>query len=147
MHYETSCAASAAARRRRSSPAETRRREAAGRDVGEELESLERNLGLLRLCDGLSLYVCLNEPGDGEYPPPYPEGFELGERFEPVWDDRHTLRLEPNPFSEPFGFYSLYDGGQGTGARRERPPGTSGGNLSAPPTGAARQLHHLERTR
>jgi hypothetical protein len=76
---------------------------------GEELESLERNLGLLRLCDGLSLYVCLNEPGDGEYPPPYPEGFELeGERFEPVWDDRHTLRLEPNPFSEPFGFLIPY---------------------------------------
>jgi hypothetical protein len=76
---------------------------------GEELENLEHNLGLLRLCDGLSLYVCLNEPGDGEYPQPYPGGFELaGERFEPAWEDRHTLRLEPNPFSEPFGFSIPY---------------------------------------
>jgi len=75
----------------------------------EELENLEHNLALLRLCDGLSLYVCLNEPGDGEYPPPYPGGFELaGERFEPAWEDRHTLRLEPNPFSGAFGFSIPY---------------------------------------
>jgi hypothetical protein len=76
---------------------------------GEELENLEYNLGLLRLCDGLSLYVCLNEPGAGEYPPPYPGGFELaGERFEPVWEDRRTLRLEPNPFLGPFGLAIPY---------------------------------------
>jgi hypothetical protein len=76
---------------------------------GEELENLEYNLGLLRLCDGLSLYVCLNEPGSGEYPPPYPGGFELaGERFEPVWEDRRTLRLDPNPFSESFGLAIPY---------------------------------------
>ncbi len=71
--------------------------------TGEELDNLGHNLALLRLCDGLSLYICLNEPGDGGYPPPYPEGFELsGERFEPVWEDRRTLRLEPNPFSGDF---------------------------------------------
>ena len=70
---------------------------------GEELENLERNLGLLRLCDGLSLFVCLNEPGDDDDPPPYPEGFELsGERYRPDWEDRRTLRLDPNPFSEAF---------------------------------------------
>jgi Protein of unknown function (DUF3891) len=69
----------------------------------EELENLERNLGLLRLCDGLSLFVCLNEPGDDDDPPPYPEGFELsGERYRPAWEDRRTLRLDPNPFSEAF---------------------------------------------
>ena len=70
---------------------------------GEELENLDRNLGLLRLCDGLSLFVCLNEPGDADDPPPYPGGFEFdGERYRPVWVDRRTLRLDPNPFSEPF---------------------------------------------
>ena len=70
---------------------------------GEELDNLEYNLGLLRLCDGLSLFVCLNEPGCEDYPPPYPGGFELsGERFAPVWEDRRTLRLEPNPFSGTF---------------------------------------------
>ena len=70
---------------------------------GEDLENLEYNLNLLRLCDGLSLFVCLNEPGSEDYPPPYPGGFELsGERFAPVWEDRSTLRLDPNPFSGVF---------------------------------------------
>ena len=69
----------------------------------EELENLERNFRFLRLCDGLSLFVCLNEPGSSDYPPPTPGGFEFdGERFEPAWDDARTLRLEPNPFTEPF---------------------------------------------
>jgi hypothetical protein len=105
MHYET------LVRRFGSSEAEKGFAEAESRRqerlrvgmTGEELENLGRNLGLLRLCDGLSLYICLNEPGNGGYPPPYPEGFELsGERFEPVWEDRRTLRLEPNPFSGDF---------------------------------------------
>jgi Protein of unknown function (DUF3891) len=67
-----------------------------------ELENLERNFHFLRLCDGLSLYLCLNEPG-GEDGPPYPGGFEFeGTRFVPVWEDGQTLRLDPNPFSEAF---------------------------------------------
>jgi hypothetical protein len=124
MHYET------LVRRFGGSEAEAKFAEAESRRQtrlragmsGEELESLEHNLGLLRLCDGLSLYVCLNEPGAGEYPPPYPEGFELaGERFEPVWEDLRTLRLEPNPFSEPFGFSIPY---QTVG--RDRRPAESG---------------------
>ena len=70
---------------------------------GEELENLDRNLRFLRLCDGLSLFVCLNGPGQDESPPPYPEGFEFdGQRFEPVWEDRRTLRLEPDPFTGRF---------------------------------------------
>ena len=69
----------------------------------EEIENLDRNLRFLRLCDGLSLFVCLNEPGGDESPPPYPEGFEFdGQRFEPLWVDRRTLRLEPDPFTETF---------------------------------------------
>ncbi len=70
---------------------------------GEETENLERNLSFLRLCDGLSLFVCLNGPGGGGYPPPYPEGFAFdGETFEPVWEDERALRFAPNPFTEPF---------------------------------------------
>ncbi len=89
---------------------ETRRQERLRAGMGEEeLGNLERNLNLLRLCDGLSLFVCLNEPGDDEDPPPYPEGFEFeGERHLPVWEDRSTLRLDPNPFSEPFGLAIPY---------------------------------------
>ena len=70
---------------------------------GEGIENLDRNLSFLRLCDGLSLFVCLNEPGDDDYPPPYPGGFAFeGETYEPVWEDERTLRLAPNPFTAPF---------------------------------------------
>jgi hypothetical protein len=111
MHYETLMRRFGGSEvEERFAEAEARRQERLRAGMsGEELENLEHNLGLLRLCDGLSLYVCLNEPGDREYPPPYPGGFELaGERFEPVWEDRRTLRLQPNPFSEPFGFAIPY---------------------------------------
>ena len=111
MHYET------LVRRFGESEAEVRfadaesRRQARLRAAmsGEELENLGYNLGLLRLCDGLSLFVCLNEPGDDDDPPPYPGGFGLlGKRFVPVWEDPGTLRLDPNPFSEPFGLAVPY---------------------------------------
>ena len=70
----------------------------------KELENLERNFRFLRLCDGLSLFLCLNEPGGEDSPPPYPGGFEFeGTRFGPAWEDKQTLRLDPNPFSEAFG--------------------------------------------
>ena len=69
----------------------------------EEARNLDRNLSFLRLCDGLSLFVCLNEPGGQGQPPPYPEGFWFdGTAFEPRWEGERTLRFEPNPFSGPF---------------------------------------------
>ena len=68
----------------------------------EELDNLERNFHLLQLCDDLSLFVCLNEPGRNAHPW-YRNGFRFeGSKLEPVWEDHHTLRLTPNPFSEPF---------------------------------------------
>jgi hypothetical protein len=74
-----------------------------------ELENLERNFRLLRLCDGLSLFLCLNEPGGNEDPPPYPEGFVFeGARFDLVWEDGQMLGLDPNPFSEAFGIEVFY---------------------------------------
>ena len=105
MHYET------LVRRFGRSEVEARfadaesRRQARLRDgmSGEELENLEPNLRLLRVCDGLSLFVCLNGPGDDGYPPPYPGGFEFrGVRLQPIWEDRSTLRLDPNPFTGAF---------------------------------------------
>jgi Protein of unknown function (DUF3891) len=68
---------------------------------GIDLEQLERDFRLLRLCDGLSLSLCLNEPGGEDSPPPWFE-FE-GKRFRLVWEDGQTLRLDPNPFSVAFG--------------------------------------------
>jgi hypothetical protein len=79
------------------------------RMADRERGDLERNFRFLRLCDGLSLFLCLNEPGDEDSPPPYPGGFEFdGTRFEPVWEDERTLRLDPNPFSEAFGLKIPY---------------------------------------
>jgi Protein of unknown function (DUF3891) len=105
MHYETLVRRlGRSAAEERFADAESRRqaRLRAGMST-EELDNLRYNLNLLRLCDGLSLFVCLNEPGTEDYPPPYPGGFELsGEKFQPLWEDRRTLRLDPNPFSGVF---------------------------------------------
>jgi hypothetical protein len=74
----------------------------------QELEDLERNFRLLQTCDDLSLFVCLNEPGRSDHIW-YKNGFEfMGTRFEPVWEDRCTLRLDPNPFSGVFGLAIPY---------------------------------------
>ncbi len=69
----------------------------------EERENLERNFQFLRMCDGISLFLCLNESGGEDNPPPYPGGFGFdGTRFGLVWEDGRTLGLDPNPFQEPF---------------------------------------------
>lgn len=120
MHYETLMRRFGESEtEERFADAESRRQEKLRAGMSEEeLENLEYNLHLLRLCDGLSLFVCLNEPGGDDYPPPYPEGFEFyGERFHPIWEDRGTLRLDPNPFSGAFDLSIPY-----TSVGRDRRP-------------------------
>jgi hypothetical protein len=69
----------------------------------EARENLERNFQFLRVCDGISLFLCLNEPGGADNPPPYPGGFVFdGTRFDLIWEDGRTLGLDPNPFPEAF---------------------------------------------
>jgi hypothetical protein len=69
----------------------------------EELGNLERNFRFLRLCDGLSLYLFLYGPGEPGYPPPTPDGFEFdGTRFDLVWEDESSVRLEPFALTGPF---------------------------------------------
>jgi hypothetical protein len=124
MHYETLLRRFGSSEaEERFADAESRRQEKLRAGMSEEeLESLGYNLRLLRLCDGLSLFVCLNAPGDDGYPPPYPEGFELyGERFQPIWENRGTLRLDPNPFSGTFDLSIPY-----TSVGRDRRPLGSG---------------------
>ncbi len=66
------------------------------------LENAAYNFHLLQLCDDLSLFLCLNEPGENTFLW-YRDGFRFqGERLVPVWRDQRTLSLAPNPFSEPF---------------------------------------------
>lgn len=65
-------------------------------------ETFGRDFRLLQLCDDLSLFVCLNEPGGGIHSW-HKGGFELsGRRFHPVWKDSESLRFEPNPLAEGF---------------------------------------------
>jgi hypothetical protein len=86
--------------------AEEERQESIKRGLSErELGELERNFRLLRLCDELSLFVCLNEPG--EHALPFgSEVFEFaGKRMRPVWHGspkEPALSLDPNPFTGPF---------------------------------------------
>ena len=69
----------------------------------DERDNLERNLHFLRLCDGLSLFICLNEPMEADAPPPYPGGFEFdGQSYKTLWANESALRLDPNPFTEAF---------------------------------------------
>jgi hypothetical protein len=124
MHYETLVRRFGSSEaEERFADAESRRQEKLRAGIPEEeLENLEYNLRLLRLCDGLSLFVCLNEPGSDDYPPPYPEGFEFyGGRFRPIWEDRGSLRLDPNPFSGAFDLSIPY-----TSVGRDRRPLGSG---------------------
>ena len=69
----------------------------------EELENLERNFRFLRLCDGLSLFLFLYEPGQTGYPPPTPGGFGLdGTKYDLSWRDESAVSLDPFPLIEPF---------------------------------------------
>ena len=93
---------------------EFREREAGRRSRIEDqtprgwFENAEYNFRLLKLCDDLSLFVCLNEPGKNTFPW-YKDGFDFMDRkLQPIWRDRQTLSLAPNPFSDPFDFTIPY---------------------------------------
>lgn len=105
MHYATLMQNSDREPEVRFREAEARRQERLRRDIADEsVGALEHDLRLLKVCDGLSLFLCLNEPGrEASYPAPYPDGFALGgEEYVPEWADQRTLRVRPDPFSGPF---------------------------------------------
>lgn len=105
MHYSTLMRGSEKEAEVRFREAEARRQERlrAGMDAGS-VEALEPDLRFLKLCDGLSLFLCLNEPGrEASRPAPYPDGLVLdGEEYVPDWVDERTLRVRPDPFVGPF---------------------------------------------
>ena len=105
MHYATLMQGSQeeAEARFREAEVSRQRRLRGGMDdaVGE---GLDHDLRFLKLCDGLSLFLCLNEPGrEASYPAPYPDGLMFdGEEYVPGWADERTLRVSPDPFTGPF---------------------------------------------
>lgn len=118
MHYATVVGGSENPDEKLFALREIERRERLKRGFSdEELENLERNLRLLKLCDGLSLFVCLNEPGRTAHLfPPYEAGFGLdGVLYQPGWVDAHTLTMRPSPFEEDFEVSMPYTVVDGTG--------------------------------
>ncbi len=103
MHYSSFVQNSTGQAEVRFREEESRRQEKIREGLSrKELENVEYNFRLLQLCDDFSLFVCLNEPGHNDYPW-YRKGFRfLGKKLTPIWEDRHTLRIEPGSFSEPF---------------------------------------------
>lgn len=103
MHYSSFVQRSTGQAEVRFREEESRRQEKVRADLSrEELENVEYNFRLLQLCDDFSLFVCLNEPGHNDHPW-YRDGFRfLGKKLTPIWEDRHTLRIEPDPFSGSF---------------------------------------------
>ncbi|WP_282941352.1 DUF3891 family protein [Paenibacillus sp. RC67] len=75
-------------------------------------EVLERHFHLLQLCDDLSLYVCLNNPGASKEKehPWYREGFkrseplllEGGRRLMAEWISENEIKMTPFPFKHDF---------------------------------------------
>ncbi|MBB6672799.1 DUF3891 family protein [Cohnella nanjingensis] len=72
-----------------------------------EEASVMRHLGILQLCDQISLYVCFNEPGaaKADEHPWYREGFGVrldGRQLSAAWTGPERVRISPSPFAEPF---------------------------------------------
>ncbi|MFC5472293.1 DUF3891 family protein [Cohnella suwonensis] len=66
-----------------------------------------KHLSLLRLCDEISLFICLNEPGASKEKehPWYREGFETiveGRKIHAHWINRHEIQIRPYLFKKPF---------------------------------------------
>lgn len=65
------------------------------------------HLALLELCDNLSLFICLNDPGLNEHPF-FKKGIPLapalsnilGDHMHVEWNDSDTLRLQPFPLNK-----------------------------------------------
>ncbi|WP_170169059.1 DUF3891 family protein [Mesobacillus subterraneus] len=72
----------------------------------EALEELNFHLDLLKFCDNLSLYICLNEPGTPKQHEHYfykngiPQKFSFAHNkpIMPVWVDQKTVSLSVSPF-------------------------------------------------
>jgi hypothetical protein len=76
-------------------------------------ENIVKHFRLLRLCDDISLYVCLNHPGSNKVSehPWFHEGFPHSERFnvedgsQPLaasWLNNQVIRIHPSPFENDF---------------------------------------------
>ena len=73
-----------------------------GDEAGGTPDGLERDLHLLRFCDNLSLFICLNEPGRNTFPL-VPGGSRLSRAADaPALGRNPAVAPSPTPFRQPF---------------------------------------------
>ncbi|WP_181917198.1 DUF3891 family protein [Virgibacillus dokdonensis] len=78
-------------------------------------ETLAIHLDLLQLCDNLSLFICLNKPGENTHPF-FKNGIPLSAKLkgftnqllETTWQDKQTIQLSQLPFSSATTFTYPY---------------------------------------
>ncbi|MDQ1235502.1 hypothetical protein QE450_003000 [Paenibacillus sp. SORGH_AS306] len=97
---------------------EKERQERIKEQVKPNEQALAFHRSVLELCDDLSLYVCLNDPGVSKENEQdwWKEGFEVGKKFAftndqaimPKWVDEHRVSLSPFPFEAPFTLELVY---------------------------------------
>ncbi|WP_147802376.1 DUF3891 family protein [Alkalicoccus halolimnae] len=82
----------------------------------ENEEALKAHLHLLQLCDSLSLYVCMNEPGTEKVYRNNKDGFQnsdafpftMGKDITASWKNISELIMTPSPLEEPLDFILPY---------------------------------------
>ncbi|SFS64725.1 DUF3891 family protein [Marininema halotolerans] len=68
----------------------------------EERSLLPEGLAFLRLCDDLSLFLCLNPPGHNQHPW-YKEGIHYNDwTLVPHWNNHSELQFAPGIIDDPF---------------------------------------------
>jgi hypothetical protein len=122
MHYASFFATDASdigqAFHSRETQRQQRLRQQLGLTTEAQTQVLDFHLYLLKFCDNLSLYLCLNEPGvDKAHENPwYRKGIPYSDQFafmnqqliQASWADEHTVRVEPFPFEQPFSVVLRY---------------------------------------
>uniref|UniRef100_UPI0034D6977D DUF3891 family protein n=2 Tax=Bacillus TaxID=1386 RepID=UPI0034D6977D len=84
----------------------------------EQFSMFDKHYRLLKFCDELSLYVCMNKPGveKEDEIDLFKDGFEGTEMFnnkddkliQAEWVDEETIRITPFPFQTEFHTYVNY---------------------------------------
>jgi hypothetical protein len=84
----------------------------------EQYTMFDKHYRLLKFCDELSLYVCMNKPGvtKKDEIDLFKDGFEGTEMFNEnnnkrliaEWTDYQTIRVKPFPFKKEFQTYVKY---------------------------------------
>lgn len=116
LHYSTFPDLEATAEGRAFRQAEQQRQQklkaALSLTTTQQQQHLQFHLQLLKFCDGLSIYLCINKPGatkTQEHPwyregIPYSNAFSFcqGKNVQASWRNSHSVQVQPFPFTQAF---------------------------------------------